>query len=344
MLKLVPYSFSFIEVPVQMDWTKDGSSDSQPDTSDAARLQMLDHLFGQEKTTFRILKQNKHDADTLPCTVLAHPERIVLLRLENPKQEVIYDKRQAQPGEVARIDIRDIPSFPYLYVILDLREGGSKKVAISVASDAWRNLDIVAKLIEENVNRLLSECQCGFGIELKPETLHVDFVSHSRMLIKKKKMSVQKMTIYLTHGLINPKVEEVIKEDPTIRIWLNHMYKAQHGEFTLIDPDSNELLKNNARLLEHMGLLIGSDPSGQNFRMKMTYSDGRSYTCGKDIRMEFEMNDMTFSGILGVGVLFPEDEISRWFDNITQEIIQSREESYTYEKRTRKSRKTLLPA
>lgn len=321
--KYAIYTYSFTDAPVQGDWTN-GNEVTRPDSSDEHRRAMLDQLFGRQNTLFAMKKQNKHDADDYPCTVLAHPERFVLLRIERPKTEKIFEKHESQRGEAARIDERFLPSFPYIYVIIDCREGCGCKIAISIDSSAWRSTDKVADLVQENVNRQLESLSRGFGIKVEPELMQLDFVSHSRRLIKKQRLGVNRMTIYFTRGMINPKVEDIVSSDPFIKRLFRSMYNAQHGQLTLYDPDTHEILAQKARTLEHLVKLVGSDPVSEPFRLKMSYSDGSTYSCGKDIRMEFRMDEMAFMAMFGEGSLFPEHEIGAWFDGVTKQIEEQR--------------------
>ena len=323
MEKYAIYNYSFTDMPLEGDWTK-GEKVTRPDTSDEHRRAMFDKLFGGKNSLYNIKKYNKNDADDFPCTVLAHPERFVLLRIERPKEEKIFEKHEAKRGEAARIDERYLPSFPYIFVIIDFREGHGCKMAISIDSSAWRSTDKVAELVQDNVNRHLQNLSCGFGINVNPELMQLDYVSHSRKLIKKDRLSVDKMTIYFTRGMINPKVEEIIKDDPFIKRLLRSMYDAKHGQLTLYDPDSKKILANNARTLEHIVTLVASDPISDPFRLKMSYSDGSTYSCGKDIRMEFRMDAMAFMALLGEGSLFPEHEIGAWFDGVVKQIEEQK--------------------
>lgn len=338
--KYAIYSYYFKDAPVEGDCFQ-GEQVTRPDTSNDYRRKMLDHLFGNKNTLFTMKKYNKNDADDYPCTVLAHPERFVLLRIENPKEVTIYEKHEAQRGEAARIDERRLPSNPYIYVIIDCRDGCGCKMAISIDSSAWRSTDKVAELILENVNRQLQSLSRGFGIKIKPELMQIDFVSHSRNLIKKKRLGVNRMTIYFTRGMINPKVEEIVKDDPFIKRLMRSMYEAQHGELTLYNPDSSKILANNARTLEHLVTLVGSDPVSEPFRLKMSYSDGSTYSCGKDIRMEFKMDETAFMAMLGEGSLFPEHEIGAWFDGVTRDIEEQRNAEQSKQARTSTDRRTL---
>lgn len=331
--KYAIYTYCFKDAPVEGDLTL-GNIVTRPDSSNNHRRAMLDQLFGRQNTTFIIKKYNKSDADDFPCTVLAHFNRFVLLRIERPKTEKIFEKHESQQGEAARINERLLPSFPYIYVIIDCREGCGNKVAISIDSSVWRSTDKVAELVQANVNRLLDSLSRGFRIILEPELMQLDFVSHSRNLVKKKRLSVDKMTIYFTRGMINPKVEEIIKEDPFIKRWMRSMYSAPHGQLTLFEPNSQEIFANKARTLEHIVALVASDPVSEPFRLKMTYSDGSTYSCGKDIRMEFRMDETAFMSLFGQGSLFPEHEMGAWFDSVTKQIEEQRNAENSKQNRT----------
>ncbi len=338
--KYAIYTYDFTDAPVEGDWTK-GSEVIHPESSDDHRRAMLDQIFGRQNTMFTIKKFNKNDADDYPCTVLAHPERFILLRIERPKQERIFEKHESQRGEAARIDERRLPSFPYIYVIIDCREGCGTKIAISVDSSAWRSTDKVAELVQENVNRKLESLSRGFGISVKPELMQLDFVSHSRNLIKKKRLGVDKMTIYFTRGMINPKVEEIVKSDPFIKRLMLSMYKAQHGQLVLFGPDSNSIVDRRSRTFEHLVTLVASDPVSEPFRLKMSYSDGSTYSCGKDIRMEFRMDAIAFGAMFGVGSLFPEHEMGAWFDGVTKQIEEQRNAEHSKQNGTQAGEQSL---
>ncbi len=110
------YTYHFDDAPVEGNWTE-GAEVTRPDSSFKQRLKWFEALFGKKNNTFTMKKENKHDADYYPCTVMAHPENIVLLRLERPKHEKVWEKQESTTGEAARIDERNIPSFPYIYIM-----------------------------------------------------------------------------------------------------------------------------------------------------------------------------------------------------------------------------------
>ncbi len=334
------YTYHFKDAPVEGDWTE-STEVTRPDISDEQRRIWLDRLFGEKNNEFSMKKLNKHDADCYPCTVLAHPERIILLRLERPKVEKVWEKHESERGEAARIAERNIPSFPYIYILIDCREKCKGTIAISIDSNAWRSTDKVADLLKENIDRLLASLSRGFIIKIKPELLQLDFVSHSRRLIKKQRLSVKKMTIYFTRGMINPKVEEIINGDTFIKGLLKRMYQAQHGELTLWGPEGDRIIDGRSSVFEHLVMLVGSDPQAEPFRLSMSYSDGSTYSCGKDIRMEFQMDDMAFMSLFGEGSLFPEHEMGAWFDGVAKQIEEQRNAEQSKQKRPSTDQKSL---
>lgn len=322
------YNYTFDAVPVEGDFFRTEDSDP-PAVDDDRRKKKLEMLFGEKNTVFRMVKYNKNDADELPCTVLAHPEHFVLLRLENPKQVKLFEKHESHHGEVPRIDESHRPSYPYLYIVIDCREKCGCKIAISTNSSAWRKTDKVAELLQDNVNEHLKNLQQSFAIKLTPEVMTVDFVSHSRYLVKKKNLSVSKMTIYFTRGITNPIVEEIIKNDNFVKGLLKRTFNALHSEITLYGPETERIIRKNSLILSHLVSLAASDPVSEPFRLSMTYSDNSKYSCGKDVRMEFLMGEYTFLGMLGVTNLFPEQTIGHWFDTITNEIDERKKTDYS---------------
>ncbi len=298
--------------------------------SEEFRRQWLGKLFGDSNASFQFKRQNKNDADDFPCTVMAHHGGIILLRLEKPKKLTQYEKLPPKPGQAPIIKERTIPSNPYIYILIDCRQNSSWIIAISIDSSLWRSTDKVAELLQDNVNSKLTSLSCGFNIEIRPVVATFDFVSHSRRLIKKDKLSVTKMTFYFTRGLINPKVDEIVKRDRFVKGLISRMFNAQHAEYTMYAPESKKIINRNSKIFEHMVMLVGSDPQSEMFRLRMSYSDGRTYSCGKDIRMEFQMNEAAFMSLFGVLSLFPETEMGAWFDNVEEKIKAETDENNTH--------------
>lgn len=131
--KYAIYTYSFTDAPVEGDWTK-GNEVTRPESSDEHRRAMLDQLFGRQNTLFTMKKQNKSDADDYPCTVLGHPERFVLLRIERPKTEKIFEKHESQRGEAARIDERYLPSYIYMLSLTAVKGVAARWLSVLIVA------------------------------------------------------------------------------------------------------------------------------------------------------------------------------------------------------------------
>ena len=71
----------------------------------------LDRLFGGKKTDVRIQNVKKHaTADKYPCTVLAHEDRVVWLRMENEKSMRLYVKSHSLTSDPDPIEPQDMPT------------------------------------------------------------------------------------------------------------------------------------------------------------------------------------------------------------------------------------------
>ena len=132
--------------------------------------------------------------------------------------------------------------------------------------------------------------------------------------------------LHLPHPV--PKVEDIIKNDPYLKDMQRRMFEASSAECSYNYPNGMRILDGRTKMLEHFVMLIASEPNGA-FRLRISYADGSSYICGKDVRMEFQMNDVAFMGMLGIGNLFPEQEMGAWLDYVANEIEKQRNATTT---------------
>lgn len=324
--KYAMYTYE-ITSPAQKDLPFEEDARVEENSKEEHKRQCLDKLFGENNTDFRMRKLGKSDADYFPCTVLGHYERIVLLRLVNTKYVPYYKERQTANGGAAEIDKTKILSSPYIYIVIDCREGRNA-IAISINNDAWRDVDKVGALLQENINAKLNALSWSFNVELTPQKIHRDFIDYSRELIKKRKLSVTKMTFFFSSGTINPELEAIIKKDGYIKNVLEK-YTSKHCEVSYTAPEARDLLDGRSRTLEHIVMLVCSDPLSEAFRLRISYDDGTTLVCGKALRMVYEMDDMTFESMRGFGTLFPEQEMGAWLDCVMQNIEEERHGAQT---------------
>jgi hypothetical protein len=316
------FTYELNPAPIQGD-IFDENPKQVSDSSTEGLRKRFEFLFGDKNNVLNLQKYDRADSDVFPCTVMYHENNIVLLRIEKPKNLNYWEKTESPTGEAATIEKKRLTSSPFVFAVIDCRKGHNQ-IAVEVESSVWRNLDPLMSLLEQNFNRLMHKNSFGVAVDITPETLAVDFVEHSRKLIKKKRIAVTKMTLYFSRGLINPKIEETIKNDKYLRNLDKSMFEAQHAEMTYTNPNGKKIIQRNNGLLEHVVTLIASAPNA--FRMSISYENGTTYVCGKSIRMEFQMIDDLLFAMLGDGkFLFPEQEIGVWFDDVASEIKKQRE-------------------
>ncbi len=298
----------------------------------------LDRLFGGKKSDVRIqsVKGGK-GADKYPCTVLAHEDRVVWLRMENEKSMRIYVKSHSQTSDPDPIEPKDMPTNPFSYIFIDCREG-KNMIAIRKDSDAWRSTDVEAKLLEESLNRMMGDLGYDFGISIKPETMPKDFWDYNRRLIKQQKQKVKKMTIYFTNGTIDPKVEDVISKTPFLKRLLKETWEAHSGKIELQDPFGQRIVDGRKRDIKNIIELITSNATDSGFGLSLAYSNGMEVTCGKDIRLEYPMKEDMLDMLFHKN-LFGEYKVNTWLDQAVAYIKIQKDEKTVDSRRKRKAPK-----
>ena len=298
----------------------------------------LDRLFGGKKANVRIQSVKKHaTADKYPCTVLAHEDRVVWLRLENEKSMRIYVKSSSHTSDPDPIEPKDMPTNPFSYIFIDCREG-KNMIAIRKDSDAWRSTDVEARLLEVSLNKQMEDLGYEFGISITPETMPKDFWNYNQTLIKKRKQRVKKMTIYFNNGTLDPHVEDVINRTPYLKRLLKETWDAQSGKIELHDPFGQRIFDRRKHDIKNIIELITSNVTDTGFGLSLAYENGLEVTCGKDIRLEYPMKaDML--DLLFTQNLFGESKVSVWLDQAVKYIKVQRDETTTNSPRTRKAPK-----
>ena len=334
------YTYSFHEREhIQLNCFRDGHVKVPFSTED--KNLWIDRLFGGKKADVRIqsLKKGGKGADKYPCTVLAHEERVVWLRMENEKIMRIYVKKQSMTSEPDPIDQQEWPTNPFSFVFIDCRKG-KNLIAIRKDSDAWLSTDVEAKLLEESLNRMMEDLEYGFGISIQPETMSKDYWDYNQTLIKKNHKRVKKMTIYFKNGTIDPNIEDIFNRTPFLRRLLKETWSAQGGKIELNNPLGSEIVDRRKHDIYNIIKIITSNVSDPGFGLSLLYDDGMELTCGKDIRLEYPMNadmlDMLFSKDL-----FGEHKVSVWLDQAVEYIKKQKNETTAKTTRKRKTPKHL---
>ncbi len=309
------YTYSFCPVKaVQGDFFI--SKDVKIDLSAKDKNLWLDRLFGDRNQDVRIQRTGKHGAgaEKFPCKVLAHGTgRVVWLRLENEKIKRIWVKhKSATPNEPEAISQEEIADNPFSHIFLDFREG-KNLIAIMKESDAWRNTDVAARLLQDSLNLLMQSAGYGFGVKIEPVTVTKDYWDYNRQLILKNKLRVRKMTIYFGTGTLDPRVTELIQQTPILKRLLKEVWEAKRGKLELEDPFGPSIFDGRKRDIKHIIELIASNLTSDAFGLSLSYDDGRELVCGKDVKLMYPMKGDTFSMLFSQN-LFGEYCIYEWLD------------------------------
>lgn len=298
---------------------------SQTNVSDNEDMNSLLNQYLGELT-----KQNVVEKFSL--TMLSQQGRVTMLRMEKP--ETLKQYKKMQTGEINQ---KFIPSYPYTYVVVDCREG-KNMIAINTDNDAWRNTDTAANQLQKSLNELMKSKEVGYSIEIKPETLPRDFWEYNSYLVKKKNLKVRKLSIYLTTGLTDPRVEGLFKRNQYIKRILKDMFGANRAKVDYIEPEGSQIISRHGKTtLEQLAMLITSEIAKGSLGLSISYHKGPVVSCGEDVRAEFPMDYDAFMSMANTN-LFGQSNMEWWLDGVVDQIKKLKDGTST-EKRTARKRK-----
>ena len=246
-------------------------------------------------------------------------------------------RKSISPSEPETISKEDVAENPYSHIFLDCREG-KNLIAIMKETDAWRNTDVAAHLLQESINMWMSDSGYGFGIEIRPVTVSKDFWDYNRDLILKKKRKVKKMTIYFGAGTMDPQVQEYIQQTPILKRLLKEMWNAKSGKLELNDPLGSSIVDQRKRDLRNIINLIGSNLTSDAFGVSLAYDNGEEIVCGKEVKLMYTMKNDTFTMLFSEN-LFGEYKINEWLDKAVDYIKEQKDGATAETKRNQKPAK-----
>lgn len=301
-------------------------ADSSNKTSDVNML--LNQYLGE------LTRQN--EVEKFSLTMLAQQDRVTLLRMEKPETLEQYAK-MPQTGEINKVFL---PSYPYTYVVVDCREG-KNMIAINTDNDAWRNTDTAAKLLMKSLNELMKSKEVAYNINIKPEGLPRDFWAYNAYLVKVQHKKPKKLSIYLTNGLADPRIEAMFKRKRYISLLLKETFGSKRSKHDYYDPEGSQIISRHGKTtLEQLAVLITSEIVRDSFGLSMSYEGGIVVTCGKDVRAEFEMEYDTFLSMTQCN-LFGQSNIEYWLDGVVDKINKLRDGASVEQKAIRKRKRRV---
>lgn len=298
----------------------------------------FDHVFGPKGTEVRIQKVLKSGGgETYPCHVMAHEQDIILLRLENVKNETIYELRQTA-GPIPNVETKQYESYPPIYVIIDNRPGKAQ-MAIEIDAAAWSKTDVVRDLLQENMDRELKPF--GLSIEIRSKMQQSDYWSYVTKR-KKEGRGIKKMTFHFPNAKIRPEIETAVGLSTHLKSLMEmiNALGAAQGELSLQSPSDDFLQKKKLTDIKNMVALCASS----DYSLNVTFDDDVSYRCNQYIRAELPMNLPNAISNFEIGqktILF-EYEIEQWLDWVIEQTANYQDAEQIKPKPNRKSKRKVL--
>ena len=278
--------YKFVLKPSQIketDWTQP-DIDETPDLSKAQDTfeKLLTGVFKEDKR-LPIGKEPLTGNKVLPNSILRNENRVTLLKLHNPGIVNIWELNGAK-----------IPkdTFPYSYIIIDNRPGIGQ-LAIQMKTDAWTDPDKVAKLLEDNLNRILKDQGTGLEIEIRYKYLPTEFFKFVKQRRKDEGVVVKHIYFEITNPEFETPIETAVDTTGHLRQLMNMLSELGGAKAKLqVDaPKKNELIKRKLKDIKQMVSLVATN----GYRLSVEFNDKSKYSCNELMLHDDDMPEKTLS-------------------------------------------------
>lgn len=289
----------------EADWTQ--SVVAQKTDLSKAQESFENLLIGVFKSDKRlpIGKEPKTGDKVLPNSILRNYNYVTLLKLHNPGIVNIWELSGAK-----------IPkdTFPYSYVIFDNRPGIGQ-LAIQMQSEAWSDPDTVAKLLEENLNRILKDQGTGLEIEIRHKYLPTEFFNYLKQRRKDEGVIVKHIFFEFTNPEFETPIETAVDTTGHIRQLMKMLSELGGAKAKLqIDaPRKKELIKRKLKDIKQMVSLVATN----GYHLKVEFNDKTKYVCNELMLHDDEMKETVLSEFRdGLKHDLFEFELFHWLDEM----------------------------
>lgn len=251
----------------ETDWT-------QSITAEGTDLSKAQEIF--ENLLISVLKDGRRlpigkepstGDKVLPNSILRNENHVFLLQLHNPGTVNIWELNGAK-----------IPkdTFPYSYIIIDNRPGIGQ-IAIQMKTDAWSDPDTVARLLEDNLNRILKDQGTGLEIEIRYKYLPTEFFKFLKQRKKDDGAIVKHIYFDFTNPEFEAPIETAVDTTGHLRQLMNMLSQLGGAKAKLkVDaPKNKELIERKLKDIKQMVSLVATN----GYRLKVEFSDKSKYTC-----------------------------------------------------------------
>ena len=315
---------------IEGDWLT-SESIQLPDLSKAQ--DSFERIFENGVKQLPLGREGETGGDPLPNRILAHHDRVTLLRLNHPKNVSLW-KQQGTDYEK-----KTEKSLPYCYIIIDNRNGIGQ-AAIEVKSDAWSDPETIKNLLTNNLNRILKDLGTGICLEFRHKWLPSDFFDFIKQKKKEDSVTVKKLTYEFTNPKFETPIESAVDVSGHLRQLMNMMSELGGAKARLqIDaPSKNELIKRKLKDIKQMVSLVASN----GYTLKVEFSDKTKYECNEILKADLDLSIKTIRDFEhGVKHALFEFEMFRWLDEARKKTKEYKEDETPRTKPARNPRKKV---
>ena len=289
----------------ETDWT-------QSITAEVTDLSKAQEIF--ENLLISVLKDGRRlpigkepstGDKVLPNSILRNENHVFLLQLHNPGTVNIWELNGAK-----------IPkdTFPYSYIIIDNRPGIGQ-IAIQMKTDAWSDPDTVARLLEDNLNRILKDQGTGLEIEIRYKYLPTEFFKFLKQRKKDDGAIVKHIYFDFTNPEFEAPIETAVDTTGHLRQLMNMLSQLGGAKAKLkVDaPKNKELIERKLKDIKQMVSLVATN----GYRLKVEFSDKSKYTCDELMLHDDYMAEKILSDFRdGYKHTFFDFELFHWLDEM----------------------------
>lgn len=315
----------------EANWTQSTVAEPTDLSNAQATFEKILYDAFKEDRRLPIGKDPETGDKVLPNSIIRNTNYVTMFKLHNPKNVNIWELKG---GKVS------IESFPYSYIIIDNRPGIGQ-MAIQMKTEAWNDPEVVAKLLEENLNRILKDSGTGLEIEIRHKWLPTDFFEYVKQRRKDEGVIVKRLYFEFTNPQFETPVETAIETSGHLRQLMNMLSQLGGAKARLqVDaPRKNELIKRKLRDIKQMVSLVASN----GYSLKVDFSDKTNYNCNEWLLADVDMDDKILSDfITGQMHQLFEFELFHWLDKKRHETKEYQDDERPLrQKPARKNRKLV---
>ncbi len=250
-------------------------------------------------------KNPKTGDKVLPNTILRNENNVTLLKINNPGTVNIWPLN----GEKISED-----SYPFLYIIIDNRPGIGQ-IAVQMRTEAWKDPDTITKLLEDNLNRILSDEGTGLKIEIRYKYLPTEFFKFVKNKKREENAIIKRIFFEFTNPKFETPIDTAVKTSGHIRQLMEMLTQlgGAKGKLQVDAPKNNELIRRQLKDIRQMVSLVATN----GYHLKAIFSDKTSYSCDKMMLHDDIMKEKTLSDFIhGQKHNLFEFELFYWLDEM----------------------------